>query len=282
MIRFLPILAIGMLLFACQSSSDTTPQDSIPVQPTVQDSPDTVEPAPMPVDTPDTVVPTREPYPASYLLGQVNPAKDDRFTRISSEYTSKSGIYMRSEAYAAFQEMHAAAELDGINLKIVSATRTFGAQKGIWERKWTGATIVEGQNLARDVADHAERATKILRFSSMPGTSRHHWGTDIDLNNLNNSYFESGQGKKIYDWLTAHAHEYGFCQVYSPINEDRMHGYQEEKWHWSYLPLAQELLADYKAHVGYEDISGFKGSDIAEQLNIIEYYVDGINPECKE
>ena len=32
----------------------------------------------------------------------------------------------------------------------------------------------------------------------MPSTSRHHWGTDLDLNNLNNSYFTSGKGKKIY------------------------------------------------------------------------------------
>ncbi|NJK84501.1 MAG: M15 family metallopeptidase [Saprospiraceae bacterium] len=41
-----------------------------------------------------------------------------------------------------------------------------------------------------------ERALKILKYSSMPGTSRHHWGTDIDLNSFSNSYFEQGEGKK--------------------------------------------------------------------------------------
>lgn len=282
--RLLPILFLGLLLSACSPSSDSGKADGdIPTTSTATlDSPPPVDsPAVIP-EPPQDTTPPREPYSTAYLLGQVNPAQDDRFVRIAQKYTSKSGIYMRKEAYAAFEEMYAAALADGVKLKIISATRTFGAQKGIWERKWTGATIVEGQNLSREVPDHAERATKILRFSSMPGTSRHHWGTDIDLNNLNNPWFDSGEGKKIYEWLSTHAHEYGFCQVYSPINEDRMHGYQEEKWHWSYLPLAQDLLADYKAHVEYGDITGFKGSDIAEQLSIIDHYVDGINPDCKE
>ena len=49
----------------------------------------------------------------------------------------------------------------------------------------------------------------------MPSTSRHHWGTDIDLNSLNNSYFSSGKGLKEYDWLTTNANHYGFYQVYT-------------------------------------------------------------------
>ncbi|MFM9004881.1 MAG: D-alanyl-D-alanine carboxypeptidase family protein [Flavobacteriales bacterium] len=43
-----------------------------------------------------------------------------------------------------------------------------------------------------------------MKFSSMPGTSRHHWGTDIDLNSVEPSYFLSGKGLLIYQWLSAH------------------------------------------------------------------------------
>ncbi|NQX92085.1 MAG: D-alanyl-D-alanine carboxypeptidase family protein, partial [Flavobacteriales bacterium] len=70
------------------------------------------------------------------LLGRFNPAQHEDFVKISSEYTSKSNIYLRKEAYTAFQEMEEAAQKDGINLTIISATRNFNYQKSIWERKW--------------------------------------------------------------------------------------------------------------------------------------------------
>ncbi|MEM9984801.1 MAG: M15 family metallopeptidase, partial [Bacteroidota bacterium] len=174
-----------------------------------------------------------------------------------------------------------AAKQDGISLKIVSATRPFNYQKSIWEGKWKGQRLVGGKNLAQTVPDPAERATLILRYSSMPGTSRHHWGTDIDLNNFENRYFEQGQGLKEYQWLQAHAAEYGFCQVYSPKGEDRPYGYEEEKWHWSYRPLADRYLASYLATVTPEMITGFAGSEVVRELAVIERYVNGISPACK-
>ena len=272
----LPLLA---LLSACNdkpnSNKEGAPDKSIPAVETVAvDSPDTTLPLPPPV-------PAREPIPVKYLLGQFEPSQDENFVKIEAAYTAKSSIYLRKETYDAFKEMHAAAKADGINLQIVSATRNFNYQRGIWERKWTGVTKVSGQNLAQTISDPVERAEKILNYSSMPGTSRHHWGTDLDLNNLNNEWFDSGQGKKIYQWLSRHASEYGFCQTYTPIGEMRPHGYQEEKWHWSYTPLASQYLEDYQALVTPADIKGFKGSEVAEPLNVIEHYVVGVNDDCK-
>ena len=82
-----------------------------------------------------------------------------------------------------------------------------------------------------EVPEPVERARMILTYSSMPGTSRHHWGTDMDLNKDNNGYFATGEGLKVYEWLQAHAHEYGFCQPYTPKGPNRPEGYNEEKWH---------------------------------------------------
>ncbi|MFM2375329.1 MAG: hypothetical protein RLZZ165_426 [Bacteroidota bacterium] len=236
------------------------------------------------VDTPTQILDSvlADTISKAHLLGRIVPAKDPDFVLIAQKYTVKSGIYLRREAYSAFEKMHAAAAAAGITLTILSATRTFADQKTIWENKWTGRTIVGGKNLGAAVSDPVERAKIILRYSSMPGSSRHHWGTDVDLNSLENSYFLDGVGRRVYAWLQAHAAEFGFCQPYTPIAPDRPGGYQEERWHWSYMPLSMRFLEAYRAKVRLADIHGFLGSETAEPLKILEHYVAGIAPRCKE
>ena len=116
----------------------------------------------------------------------------------------------------------------------------------------------------------------------MPGTSRHHWGTDFDLNDLTNTYFDAGKGKAVHDWLKAHGADYGFCQVYSHKGGagERTSGYEEEKWHWSYLPVASWYLKQYPVDVGYDHITGFQGAEAAKGIDVIKTYVEAINPEC--
>ena len=215
------------------------------------------------------------------LLGKINPSRARNFVKVQLQYTDKSNIYMRKKAYESFLRMADAAATEGLPLQIISATRTFADQKRIWENKWTGQRQVDGQDISQTIADPTERALKILEYSSMPGTSRHHWGTDIDLNSLNNEYFDSGRGKKIYDWLQTHAAEYGFCQVYTEKGEARPYGYNEERWHWSYMPLSVEYLQQYTQKINYQNISGFKGAETAEKIGMIAKYVEGIAPPCK-
>jgi D-alanyl-D-alanine carboxypeptidase len=214
-----------------------------------------------------------------YLLGKFNPAADGRFTKLKDEHSAGSarGTFLRTEAYNAFVKMAEAARKEGVRLTIISSTRNFDIQKGIWENKWSGRTIVEGKDLTT-VKDPATRAKIILRYSAMPGSSRHHWGSDMDLNSFVNSYFESGPGLKLYQWLLQHAKDFGFCQPYTSKSTGRS-GYEEEKWHWSYLPLSGPFLEEYKKNIQYSDISGFSGSETAGAIGIIERYVDGV--ACK-
>ena len=114
----------------------------------------------------------------------------------------------------------------------------------------------------------------------MPGSSRHHWGTDIDLNALENSYFEQGEGKKVFDWLEANAHEYGFCRPYTEKGPERPNGYNEEKWHWSYRPIAKPLTDQARESLTNDMIRGFKGADTAEEINVVENYVLGVSSKC--
>ncbi len=215
-----------------------------------------------------------------YLMGKFVPSEDQRFTSISATHASNTNMLLRKEAYEAFKSMYEKAKEAGINLKIISATRPFKHQKRIWEAKWNGSRKVEGKDLSKTIIDPAKRALKILEYSSMPGSSRHHWGTDIDINALNNEYFEKGKGKKEYDWLVANAPTFGFCQPYSSKDAQRPNGYNEEKWHWSYLPIAKELTEQYKLRIKNEDIGGFAGAEVAGQIGVVEKYVLGINKAC--
>jgi len=241
-------------------------------------------PAPAPVDKPaDT--PSDKPAPGhialKYLMGDVDPANDPMFAKIPAKYIAGPRTYGHKDAVAAFVRMAEAAQANGYKLRIVSAFRSFSDQKQIWEDKWTGKTLVERGKLPQTVPNPEKRALKILEYSSMPGTSRHHWGTDFDLNSLNNSYFKTTEGKRTYDWLTQHAAEFGFCQTYTAKGEGRPTGYEEEKWHWSYIPVASWYLKQYPVDVGYERLTGFLGSDAAKGIDVIKNYVDGINPECR-
>ena len=219
-------------------------------------------------------------FSKDYLMGKFDPNTHPDFTTIKAQHASRKGMRLRQDAYAAFVKMYNAAQKDGIRLKIISATRPFNHQKRIWEAKWNGQRKVDGRYLPGTIKDPVQRAYLILRYSSMPGTSRHHWGTDIDLNDLNNSYFATGTGKKVYDWLVKNAHLYGYCQVYSPKGDDRQWGYEEEKWHWSYLPVAQVLTQQYKNTLTNQDISGFEGANTAVEIDMKTKYVLGINPKC--
>jgi LAS superfamily LD-carboxypeptidase LdcB len=217
----------------------------------------------------------------NFLMGKYSASKHHSFVKISTRHASKSGMYMQRLPYDAFKAMYNDAKNSGVNLKIISATRSFYHQKSIWEAKWTGKRKVGGiRNITRTIKNHKHRAVKILEYSSMPGSSRHHWGTDIDLNAFNNKYFASGQGKKTYDWLVKNAPRYGFCQPYTAKGERRASGYNEEKWNWSFQPLSQHYTQQAKLRLSDKSFSGFAGSSTATRIGIINKYVLGIDPSC--
>jgi len=264
------LLSLGSLSFlvwlACQEGHSTPPV----VAPLIAD---TVVADTVPVkDTLDDIL------NLDYVMGRFDPAKRSDFIMIDSQYADKAGMYMRKDAYQAFLAMYRHALNDGIKLQITSATRNFYAQKTIWEAKWTGARLLEGgENLSQTTPDPKERAIKILRYSSMPGSSRHHWGTDVDLDNLENHWWAEGEGLHVFHWLQHNASLYGFCQPYS---EGRPYGYFEERWHWSYMPVSEKLTEYAKERMKNEMIDGFLGSETAPEIDIVNKYVLGINEDC--
>lgn len=96
-----------------------------------------------------------------------------------------------------------------------------------------------------------ERQQEILRASSAPGLSRHHWGTDIDVFGLNPRLFLPK--KKLsdeYAWMRKNALSHGFFQTYVGPKRLGRESYMEERWHWSYYPIGQALHDWSKANQG--------------------------------
>jgi len=211
-----------------------------------------------------------------YLLGQFDPKKLG-FKKV--KIMKKDG-YLRPEAAIAFEKMKKAAKKNNITLYLVSATRTFEDQKNIWNKKMVfdksrktfgrfeaqkspvsekcGAILTENDLKLKEwdtrntnhrkcwnKLNDEDKSLEILKTSSAPGTSRHHWGTDIDLNSINPEDWEKTPLKEVHAWLTKNANTYGFYQAYTPISERGNKGYYEEKWHWSYRPIAEPLLKEY-------------------------------------
>jgi zinc D-Ala-D-Ala carboxypeptidase len=223
----------------------------------------------------------QESVTKDYLTGKFNPSKDKRFVKIGE-------FFLRKEAAEAFLKMQKDAAKSKIKLTIVSGTRTFSDQKRLWENKWNGITPVNTDtneflpkpNSRRNTLSKEERTLRVLEFTAMPSTSRHHWGTDFDLNNVNLSYWAKPKGKKEYNWLVENAEKFGFCQVYSP---DRTNGYKEEKWHWSYIPLAENFTNQYPELIKNTDIINFKfvGAETAATVDAVANFVLEINRRCK-
>lgn len=199
-----------------------------------------------------------------FLLGKFEYRSTVNFVKVDKKYAAKN-VYLNAVVYEAYKKMYELAKQEGIDLAIVSGTRNFFEQKRIWEQKW----------IKTDSLSPWEKTMTLLQYSAMPGTSRHHWGTDIDINSVEDSYFEKGRGKAVYDWLVKNAGKFGFFQVYTSQSNGRT-GYREEKWHWSYMPLAAKYLKQYNDLVDYCEIEGFEGSEFAEEAAIIPDFVNGI------
>jgi len=261
--RIITLIFLGLLFFSCSEGKRVESNSTKP------------EPKP------ETKVLKPAHHTISYLTGKYDPKSHQDFLAIPKKYANREGMFMRKDAFEAFTKMYDAAKKEGLELQIRSAARNFDYQKGIWENKWTGNRILSDGTKASEIENLVQRSLKILEYSSMPGSSRHHWGTDIDLNSFDNSWFEKGEGLILYTWLQKNAASFGYCQVYCEKGAHREDGYNEEKWHYSFMPESSALLNYAKDHLETKHIHGFLGDETAGEVEIIKKYVFGIDQRCK-
>jgi LAS superfamily LD-carboxypeptidase LdcB len=88
------------------------------------------------------------------------------------------------EVVASLLAMRDAAALEGIDLQVCSSFRDFETQLAIWNAKWKGERPLydrAGRPLKREELDDSDAVEAILTWSALPGGSRHHWGSDVDV-----------------------------------------------------------------------------------------------------
>lgn len=184
------------------------------------------------------------------VSGMVPPSKNPRFVRLPNSIAHKTEFLQKNVAHD-LQRMVIAAQKDGVRLRVISGFRSFEHQKSIWQRKWH--TFTGEKN---DTA----RVRRILRYSTPPAFSRHHWGTDVDLNSLKLAYWASADGRKTLDWLRKNAHRFGFCEVYSG---NRTSGHTSEMWHWSHIASARPYYLVRLANLNQAGkLTGLSGSHV--------------------
>ena len=210
-----------------------------------------------------------------FLRGLNKFSEDTCFVQVDRKYTYQQAPnnYLNRQVYEAFKKMWEAAKQDGVKLVILSNARTFWVQRIVWNRRWDESTWAAGPG----------RLKSLLKYSAVPGASRHHWGTEVDLNSKSFDYWRSSTGKKAHQWLTENGPKFGFYQPYSakggPGSGLREFGHEEEKWHWSYYPLASKFMKEYVNLITEEDIKGFAGDKYISGLDIINTYVLGVATE---
>ncbi|MBE9540121.1 MAG: M15 family metallopeptidase [Proteobacteria bacterium] len=202
------------------------------------------------------------------------------------------GNQMLGEAAQAFACLAREASEAGFELSIVSSFRSFERQAAIWNGKASGLRPLHDDDGVP--LDWARLSTQqllhaILRFSAAPGTSRHHWGTDIDVCNLAGvgtdyavqltpqEVAPGGVFDSLHRWLDqrmAADTSHGFFRPYAQDGG----GVAVERWHLSYAPLSVTCAGQLSTElVGgcWEEFDGelcLRGELLAQLPEILQRY----------
>ena len=153
------------------------------------------------------------------------------------------GCLVHIDVAAPLAAMRRAAAGAGIDLVPASAFRPFDRQLAIWNGKYAASALPP-----------AQRISAILQWSAVPGLSRHHWGTDLDLFDraalppgyrvglVPPEYARGGPFHAASEWLEEHACRFGFFRPYRGIRS----GVQPEPWHYSFAPIAESARRRYR------------------------------------
>ena len=221
----------------------------------------------------------------NYIIGQTNSELPyEELIGKGKPFLYGTDYKLRLQAHIAFRQMQVAAKKSDISIKIVSSYRSYDHQKRIWERKFK-------RNRALGLTP-IENMKKIIEYSTIPGTSRHHWGTEIDIvdgrfmntpNLLSAKNFEQGQPfHELKLWLHEYANAFGFYLAYTDTPSRK--GFKYEPWHLSFKPLSKGYLKTYRTLDILKTLQAekFVGSEYFT-TEFINSYIDenilDINPE---
>ena len=170
--------------------------------------------------------------------------------------------FLQAQAMNAFQGLQQSAAKNGFNLQPASSFRDFARQQLIWNGKFNGERKVHddaGNALDLTHLDDWQKARAILRWSALPGASRHHWGTEIDI--FDPDLLPQGQSLQLEPWeyekggyffelsefLSENLPHFDFSLPFMQMPAEKKIG--REPWHISYIPLAEKAKQLFSAEL---------------------------------
>lgn len=131
-----------------------------------------------------------------------------------------SGILLNSATAAAFRDMRAAAQADGIDLVPLSGFRSVAVQQDLF-------FAVK--------AERGQTASERAKVSAPPGHSEHHTGYAVDIGDSRDGstdLSERFETTAAFAWLQENAPYYSFELSFPKGNKQ---GVNYEPWHWRYV-----------------------------------------------
>jgi len=204
-------------------------------------------------------------------------------------------VMVHREVVEPLLRLRSDAAQEGFDLQVLSGFRDFERQGSIWNRKVTGDLAVLDSDAVpldiRALKEH-ELVFAILRWSALPGASRHHWGTDLDVYDAKaqpagyeielvpDEVEAGGMFAPLHEWLDeriAAGASHGF---FRPYDEDRQ-GVAPERWHLSHAPVAvrceRDLTIDVLRATLHESDLRLKDTVLEHLEEIYQRFVININ-----
>jgi hypothetical protein len=236
------------------------------------------------------------------LTGQKNP-----------DLVEIDGVSLHRCTLPDWRALQNSARAAGFELSAVSAYRSFSRQLKIWNDKARGVRPVldaHGEVLDVSAMSDDECLFSILRWSALPGASRHHWGTDVDVVDsasmpagysvqlTDAEVYNDGPFAALHDWLDSiinNDHSYGFYRPYAakldagadraqrlaepsvggpahsaPGDSFKVMGIAPELWHLSHRPSSRH----FKACLNCDTLHAFyaRQSEMALQGAILDNF----------
>ena len=193
-------------------------------------------------------------------------------SHLLAEDCDNGAIRLHASVWPAWFELKQQAASQGILLAAASSYRSFDRQLAIWNAKASGQRpLLDSDGNALRSTDLAPRelVMAILRWSALPGLSRHHWGTDLDVIDaacVAPDYqvqltvaetCDGGPFEKLHRWLDSVLAQGGEA-FYRPYHADTG-GVAPEPWHLSYRPTAMAYEQQMSAQLARQFIAAQAG-----------------------
>ncbi len=214
-----------------------------------------------------------------------NSITDEMIFGLSTEHLAlfKENIYVHQDIAEPLIQLITKANEYGIGLEIASAHRTFKRQELIWNEKMSGVRpVLDKHSNPIDMSqlDEETKVKAILNWSAIPGLSRHHFGTDLDvydqraaqkndyqLKLITPEYEAGGIFEKLADFLNEYLND-ASCPFFRPYSV-KGDGIMPEPWHISFQSIAEKFTKQFNIHKAIEII---RTSDIIGKETICSLF----------